>query len=62
MRERCGGFQFFKDVSFETDKSLKKHYSEKGGHKARHDFQETNKKVIKITKEIPSKGVIFEKK
>jgi hypothetical protein len=42
-------FQRFKDVSFETDKDLtKKHYSEKGGHKARHDAEVIKKKLNKI--------------
>ena len=61
MKEGYSHFQFSKDVLCETDKKLtNKHYSVKGGHKARHDFQETRGEIIKITKEIPSRGVIFE--
>ena len=41
MKEIYTNFQRFKDISFETDKDLtNRHYSEKGGHKARHDFKE----------------------
>jgi hypothetical protein len=36
-----GGFQKFKDVCFKTDRNLQPHYSEKGGHKARHDVQKS---------------------
>jgi hypothetical protein len=61
MGERYSHFQFSKDVLCETDKKLtENHYSAKGGHKARHDFQKERSEIVKITKEIPSKGVIFE--
>ena len=44
-KEGYGGFQLFKDVNFETDRKYQPHYSEKGGHKARHDFKEQAKKL-----------------
>ena len=52
MKERYSHFQFSNDVYNETDKSLtNRHYSEKGGHKARHDFKEIQEKLKNIIPE-----------
>ncbi len=55
MKERYTHLQFTKDVYNETDKSLtNRHYSEKGGHKARHDHQVVENKIKKdpVLKEV----------
>ena len=56
-----GHYQFSKDVYSETDKDLtKRHYSEKGGHKARHDFKE-NPILHEITLGVMSKKELDKK-
>jgi len=44
MKERFNHYQFAKDVYSNTDKELQKHYSEKGGHLARHEHHHAKNK------------------